>query len=264
MKYFPLKKLLFIFLITFIFSMDNFAQTKIGLLPIKISFDKKDERSSKERLADMKATLEELKNRKESDNIEVNNKKKEELNGYEEQFVIMLTKNLKDYLSKEEIELTEIDVDEMTSEEREGEKLFYTNVSKNQIARIAKEAYKRKLKKPKTLALENDEPSIFIQNVAKKYEKEYIIYLKAIGSYERTHKRKKYRVNNTDLNGPVGALSVDVFLFEKTEGKMIYLTDHELARYSRSSGIVSGAFIHDSSFESFGKKVAKKINKAIK
>ena len=62
-----------------------------------------------------------------------------------------------------------------------------------------------------------------------------------------------------------GGLNVDLLIFEKTEGKMIYLTDHDLANYSRSSssGISSGASIYDKLFVKFGKKMAKKIKKAI-
>ena len=151
----------------------------------------------------------------------------------------------------------------MSKEEREGEKLFYSNASKNLIAQIAKEVSKGKLKKLKTSALENEEPSVFIQTVAEKYEKEYVIYLRALGSYEGTHKNKRYKVNNTDLRGPIGGLNVDVLIFEKTEGKMIYINDYDVARYTNKSGIISGAFIHDSSFEKFGKKMAKKIKQAI-
>lgn len=263
------RNLIFFLIMIFVFPTGSFGQTKIGLLPIRISFDKKDERSSKERLADIRARLEELKNKKKSDDDEVedNNKDEEkgELNEYEEQFVIMLTKNLKDYLAKEEIELTEINVEEMSKEERKGEKTFYSNASRNIIAQIAKEASKGKFKKLKTSALENEEPSVFIQTVAKKYEKEYAIYMSVTGSYENTIKNKLYRVNKTNLKGVSGSLNVNLLIFEKTKGKMIYLTKHSLANYSRSSpsGILSGASIYDKLFVKFGKKVAKKIKKAI-
>lgn len=267
MKKFNAKNLIFLFLIISLFPTENFAQTKIGLLPISISFDKKDKRSSKERIAEMKAKVEELKKKKEpiSDQEWREKRKEKKENEYEEQFVIMLRKNLIEQLAEEEIDLTEVNVEDMTEEEREGERIFYTNMNRNMMAKVAKDASKRKIKKPKTSALENDEPSFFIQTVTKKYDKEYVIYMRAIGNYEKTHKNKRYRVNNTDLRGPVGSLSVDVIIYEKAKGKLVCFLEHNLGGYSTdsSTGVKSGTFIYDGNFEKFGKKMAKKIKKAI-
>jgi len=215
----------------------------------------------------MKAKLEALKNQEKSDkkkNKEEENNKKE-LNEYEEQFAIMLRENLIEYLAAEEIELADIDVENMTEEEREGEKIFYSNTSKNLLAKVFKDASKRKIRKLKTSTLENNEPSIFIQTITKKYDKEYIIYLQANGDYEHTIKNKRYRVNNTNLKGVSGRLSVHLLIFEKNEGKMIYLTDHRLAGYTTDSTtrMKSGASIYDKLFEKFGKKMARKVKKAI-
>jgi len=269
MQNFQKRILLFTLLLLFIFPIENFAQTKIGLLPIKISYDKDDNKSIKELKAELDAKLEEIKNRKPSDEKEKVNDgdekddyveeeiaKAKALNEYEKQFSIMLTENLMTYLAKDKIELTEINVDEMTKEEKTGEKEFYNNASLNIIADIAKTANKFKLKKAEVSALENDKPSEFIQTIAKKYDKQFIIYLSAVGKYERTVKNKNYRVNNTDLKGTLGWLDVKVLIFEKTEGKMIYINRHKFAHNDT-------IFIRDKDFEKFGKKVAKQIKKAI-
>lgn len=261
MKKNKLKTLLIILLTLHIFPLENLAQIPVGLLPVEVSFKKYDKNSNT--LAGANTQLQELIERKRA---EANEEKLiYESNEYEEQFMIMLQENLAEQLAKEKVKLEAVNIDEMTEEERAEEKLFELNLRKNLVAHHAKLASKGKFKKPNLSSLENDEPSVFIQKVAEKYEKEYIIYIKAIGTYRRTIKDKRYRVNNTDLRGPEGNLVVNVIVFEKTTGKMLEILQHEIGRLTRSndSNGVSGTFLRDKLFEKFGKKMAKKILKII-
>lgn len=255
-------KTLLLFLLTLhIFPLEHFAQIPVGILPLKVSFNKYDKNSKT--LAGANAQLQELIERKRAE--AKGEKIIYETNEYEKQFMIMLQENLTKQLAKEKIKLEAVNLDEMTEEEELEEKRFYINASKNLVAHQTKIASKGKFKKPDVSSLENDEPSIFIQKVAEKNEKEYIIYLKATGSYMKTIKDKRYSINNTELKGPEGNLLVSVLVFEKTTGKMLEILQHEIGGYTRepNSASKSGTLIRDKHFEKFGKKMTKKILKII-